>query len=178
MPVDINAPNVVLKLQKIPTLGRGRRKQFYVILLQEVPKNASNLVCKLQMILTLGGGPEPLPDPPPDWSLHSFAVKASFCRFIVLHIFHPVPFCAPPPLPGLRPLTPLGLSPKTPLWETFSGDCMLEWGDWDFFGQPPPPPQTFFAHYATVVYSICIRYLPTWTPDFPSYSKHPPSRYL
>ena len=50
--MDINAPNVVLKLKKIPTLGGGRRKQFYVILLQEVPENASNVVLKLQMLPT------------------------------------------------------------------------------------------------------------------------------
>ena len=63
--MDNNAPNAILKWQKIPTLGGGRRKQFYVILLQEVSANASNVVLKLQMLPTLGGGQNPLPDPPP-----------------------------------------------------------------------------------------------------------------
>ena len=67
VPVDINAPNVVLKLQIIPTLGRGRRKQFYVILFHEVPENASDLVLKLQMLLTPGNAPQPPPKPTPAW---------------------------------------------------------------------------------------------------------------
>ena len=54
--MDIIAPNVVLKFQKIPTLGGGRRKQFYVILLQEEPEKAPNVVLKLQMLPTRGGG--------------------------------------------------------------------------------------------------------------------------
>ena len=143
VPLDINAPNVVLKMQKIPYSwkGVGESNKFYGILLQEMPENASNLVLKLQMLFTLGGGQSPLLDPPPAWSLRSLAVKASFCCFIVLHIFHPMPFCAPPPPPPGKkfldpPLMPIplelrGLRPLNPT------------------GALPPPPPNVFAHYAT-----------------------------
>ena len=84
--MEINAPNVVLKLQKIPTLGRGRRKQFYVILLQEVPENAHNVVQNANASYSRRGFGLP-PRTTPAWSLHSHAADASLHHFsyISLH---------------------------------------------------------------------------------------------
>ena len=105
------------------------------------------------MLLTLGGGQNPLPDPPPAWSLRSLAVKASFCCFIVLHIFHPMPFCAPPPPgkkfldPPLMPI-PLELRGALPLDPTLRPviqrglHVRVGWFGF-FFCQPSPPKKTF-----------------------------------
>ena len=80
----------------IPTLWGGRRKQFYVILLQEVPENAPNVVLKLQMLPTHGGGCDPLPDPPP---LGRSATSPLTPRSIVFSYISPHAILCPPPPP-------------------------------------------------------------------------------
>ena len=100
MPVDINAAKCGSQIAVSSQLleGVGESQILRHILLQEVPENASNVVLKLQNASYSGRGPEPPPRPTPAWSLRSLAAKASFFRFIVLHIFHPhCHFVLPPP---------------------------------------------------------------------------------
>ena len=60
----------------------------------------------------------------------------------------------------------LGVPPLDPSRETFSGACMEEWGDGDFFCfLPPPPPTNVFAIAGvTITYQYLARIISNLPP--------------